>query len=366
MLRMREAYRDQLVAAVAAAGVAALAGPAAAAAALVNVAVTAAGAAAGKLGPRNVAGMGFGQKWSKGRPTGVPAVQILVKKKMDPDKVHKDLLPPPDEMVGGQRIPYDVVEVGQLRPLQGAAPGDFVFPEQPALWGASIGLADDPFNETGTYGCFVYRRPGAGFPNGQNCILSNNHILAKFNRFPIGSTIVQPGNVDAGHGGVRPVARLVAYESLVLDDFQVFGAHYPNLMDAAIAHSSSTQIGTHFHDDRPFDPTPVPAQLGMTVMKEGRTTGFTQGVVDAIDQLVQDLPYTPEGPPYGSFHGQIFIRGAFGQPFSDVGDSGSLVCGLVAGVWRPVGLLMGGNGVISFANPIKEVLDEFGIEIIFA
>lgn len=311
--------------------------------------------ASDKFGPLNIVATSFGQKWTDGRPTGRRGVLVLVRAKADSSRVQAQaLVPPGTESVKGEKVVFDVVEVGDVLPL------GFQTAEKPAPFGSSVGLASGP---TGTLGCRVLWRDG----NGKKCILSNNHVLADVNEAPLGSEIVQPGRADAPNG--RRVGELVKYVPLNLSNSR-FLQSAPNRVDAALAWTSAAQVAPRFHGDFPFDPEPVEFYVGMRVIKEGRTTDYTEGTVRGIDADL-NLPYRTDpfrnpAPPYGYFTGQLLIQADGFQPFSRGGDSGSLVCGLADdGAYHPVGLLFAGNGSnFTWANPIREVFDALDIDYI--
>jgi hypothetical protein len=92
----------------------------------------------------------------------------------------------------------------------------------------------------------------------------------------------------------------------------------------------------------------------MVVQKTGRTTGHTKGKITQMYATVR------VGYPGGSalFEDQLIISPENnGQPFSQPGDSGSLVlCGL-----NPVGLLFAGSDTITIVNPIHPILNRLGV-----
>ena len=104
---------------------------------------------------------------------------------------------------------------------------------------------------------------------------------------------------------------------------------------------------------------------GDAVAKVGRTTGLTRGRVTAFEldnvEIEFDLGFL-------RFDGQIEIEGDGDEPFSDGGDSGSLVvnadlCG--------VGLLFAGGDVggsngrgLTYANPLRTVLDALKVDLL--
>ncbi|MGH7004466.1 MAG: hypothetical protein ACREIP_11010, partial [Alphaproteobacteria bacterium] len=202
--------------------------------------------------------------------------------------------------------------------------------------------------------CFV-RGPGAKAP----LILSNNHVLANENRGKRGDAILQPGAYD---GGRRP-RDVVA----TLEKFVRLKRGQPNLADCATA---------RVVDGIDIEPAVIrdlgrlaglgPAlDEGIAVHKLGRTTGLTRGRVTAIE-LDDVVVAFDEGNL--SFDNQIEIEGAGDLPFSDGGDSGSLI---VDGETRAVGLLFAGgdqggrNGRgLTYANPIGTVLELLEVELL--
>jgi hypothetical protein len=133
--------------------------------------------------------------------------------------------------------------------------------------------------------------------------------------------------------------------------------------------------------------------IGRVVKKSGRTSGFTWGrivgIVDVVvaygagacsvssgnggeDCLVDtDCPSPVAGAcvlvgtGYSTstanpmFVNQLMIQGIAGSAdFSLPGDSGSVI---FTGIDEPVGLLFAGGAATTFANPIRPVLDRFGI-----
>jgi hypothetical protein len=219
----------------------------------------------------------------------------------------------------------------------------------------AIGISVGHFKITaGTLGCFV--RPTRGGPH----ILSNNHVLANENRAKRGDAIIQAGRFD---GGLRPrdvIAKLAKFVTLKPGQ--------ANLVDCAIA---------TLRDTFEFNRTEIrdlgalagvrtaPVDDGTTVHKHGRTTGLTHGRVTAIE--LDDVTVAfDEGNL--SFDDQIEIEGSGDLPFSDGGDSGSLI---VDDSLHAVGLLFAGgdqggsNGRgLTYANPIATVLDQLGVTLL--
>ena len=96
----------------------------------------------------------------------------------------------------------------------------------------------------------------------------------------------------------------------------------------------------------------------MRVLKYGRTTGQTNGRIDAINATV-NVNYG--SPGVARFVNQIIIKPG---NFSAGGDSGSLiVVQKGTDVRSPVGLLFAGGFGITVANPINDILTRFGVTI---
>jgi len=223
--------------------------------------------------------------------------------------------------------------------------------QRPLLIGCSIGHVAVT---AGTLGCFVTPRGG-----GRLFVLSNNHVLANENRGKRGDDIVQPGTLDGGKAPADVVAQL--------GDFIRLKKNGVNLVDCAlgeIAESVASEttklrgfgklsgLGDAFLDE------------GTEVAKLGRTTGLTHGRVTAFE-----LDNVVVGYDLGNlrFDNQVEIEGTGAGPFSDGGDSGSLIVGKDK---RGVALLFAGsdqggaNGQgLTFANPLRAVLDALKVDL---
>lgn len=183
--------------------------------------------------------------------------------------------------------------------------------------------------------------------------LSNNHVFANSNDALIGDDIWQPGAYDGGTSADT-------YSHLT--DFAVidfYGGN--NLMDAAIAITDTSLLSNTTPSDGYGIPssTPVSASVGLSVQKYGRTTGFTQGSVEAINATV-DVCYEGQSicTKLAKFIEQVVIVDG---SFSAGGDSGSLV--VTKQTNQPVALLFAGSSSHTIATPINTVLTEFNVTI---
>ena len=132
----------------------------------------------------------------------------------------------------------------------------------PLIGGISCG---NPRITAGTIGAIVFNKTTC-----KPMILSNWHVLAGASTAAVGENILQPGQFD---GGTQAVATLT---KMMLD----------SRMDAAVATLNGSRghsreilgLGTIGGIDTPT--------LGMNVVKSGRTTAITEGVVDGVSMSV--------------------------------------------------------------------------------
>ncbi len=201
----------------------------------------------------------------------------------------------------------------------------------------------------GTIGCRVKDTLGNVYA------LSNNHIYANQNQAGIGDAVLQPGTYDGGASPADIVGTLFDYEPIV------FSTSASNMIDAAIALTTPQLLGNATASDgygRPKSRTAT-VSLGAKVMKYGRTTGQTSGMVKGINVIV-NVQY--DAGNVARFVDQILIGGG---SFSAGGDSGSLVVLSAKGAndRRPVGLLFAGGNHFAIANPIEAALTRFNVTI---
>jgi hypothetical protein len=295
-------------------------------------------AASGVAPDQNVVGVGVGEQVVDGKPTGVMAVKFFVRVKYPESELSRTTLLPKD--IDG--LPVDVEETGLFRrfaPMPN--PKTKIRPAQP---GCSVGYRD-PANQyimAGTFGALVQDNAG-------KYILSNNHVLADENRLPAGARIFQPGLLDNGNPNTDQVAELTRFVPL---------SAAGNKVDCAIAKVTSAGIVSPavLHIGPPAG-TAV-AAIDMAVHKFGRTTSYTVGQIKSIDT---DVTVNYETGNY-TFHEQIIIVGSASHPFSDAGDSGSLI--LQRGTNHAVGLLFAGSKSHTIANHIADVLQALKVTLV--
>lgn len=207
----------------------------------------------------------------------------------------------------------------------------------------------------GTLGAFVSRRGKSGL-----YILSNNHVLANEDRGKAGDAVLQPGPADSGRVTRHRVGELADWAPLDLAG--------RNAIDAAIARLDRgvpvdrTLLNRQQITLKGVRATPLAP--GDPVVKLGRTTGFTRGIVTAIE--MDDIVVEYETGDL-VFDDQIEIEGAGETGFSAGGDSGSLILdqrGKACALLFSGGDQGGTNGKgLTYANPIASVLETLKLEL---
>jgi len=184
--------------------------------------------------------------------------------------------------------------------------------------------------------------------------LSNNHVYANINSANIGDGVIQPGTADGGSDPADRIGTLAAFQTITFDGS-------PNTIDAAIALTSTANVGTATPADGYGTPSPTTttAFVGQAVKKYGRTTALTTGTVAEINVTV-DVCYVffIVCLQQARFVNQISITP---DAFSAGGDSGSLIVTQAGN--QPVALLFAGGEGRTVGNPIDLVLQRFGVTI---
>lgn len=308
----------------------------------------------------NVVGLAEGIKWKDGKPTGEPALIVLVTHKLDKNQIHSGNLVP--SKLGDMQT--DVLAVGHLFAggdchASNAGIQTLTKRIRPAQGGYSVGHKNIT---AGTIATCVYdilpggtvSPPvhGTGIPS-KYYILSNNHVLANSNAGAIGDAILQPGPYD---GGVDPADRIATLSRFIPISFSPATplASQNNLVDCAIAEGQFHDLNREIYwvgDVRGWRKKAL-VTVGTVVKKTGRTTSFTTGKITAINATV-DVNYG--GGNVARMKDQIVTTN-----MSAGGDSGSLVLTLdnVA-----VGLLFAGSTSSMIANQIENVRALLRVEV---
>jgi len=285
------------------------------------------------------------------------------------DDVKLAVLVQSQEVLGGDAVEQirrisknecDVVFIGRQEPLWTK------LRQRPMKMGASIAPA--PYEKRGTTGFFA--RNAAG----RVVVVSNNHVLAGVNRFPIGTRILQQASKDGGTDPADAVGTLSNYIPLQ------FGG-IANAVDAACAEVDEAVQFDHQTIYGTAEPpvgvgiadfsTIADPKLGLEVLKTGMTTGHTRGrvrFVNVNNYKVNMVPGTDEFK--ARFDGQIMFHAPAGSetPFSSAGDSGSLICDVEG---RPMALLFSGtvstvpvSDRVTGGNPLASVLSQLGLTLL--
>lgn len=288
-----------------------------------------------KLGLENVTGIYIGQKRTgrgKGKPTPHLCVVVEVATKADKARLNKNFRIPETIQVGDTYVLTDVQVAKKIKPQGAVGGGDSCGLERPTPKGY----------ERGTLGCFCTILDDDGERWG--CLLTNSHVIGDF----LGAGVQANDEIHHPSG---PNGRRIGY----------YLKSGPADVDAALAFTSKSAVDLtkHHLEIAPGlgDPT-----SGDTVLTYGAMTGeVREGVVvqTGMEKMVQ---YTV---------GNRVIRDAFtikprfgGSPFSQAGDSGSLITD--AGTDQAVGLLIGGEGALTVAQRLHYVCDRLDIEEILS
>jgi hypothetical protein len=283
----------------------------------------------GGLGLENIQAVGVGLKSTAGNYTGDLAVKVYVTEKAPLGKL-ASAATIPDEVNG---YPTDVEAIGEITAFTYKAR----YP-RPVPCGVSCGHLKIT---AGTIGCLMV------LDNNRLCLLSNNHVLANQNNAQQGNPIVQPGRYDNGQMPHDLIG--------VLERFVQINFPGPNLVDAAAAWTSFRLVKPQ-HVTYRMNPLPLAPSLLLPVMKNGRTTQATLGVITG---LWVDNVRVGYGSGVAVFNDQLVIQGIGGKTFSAGGDSGSVI--VSARTHQPVGLLFAGSSTHTIANPIGLVMRQLGI-----
>lgn len=214
--------------------------------------------------------------------------------------------------------------------------------------GSSVTAA--PIHAAGTLGCLVER---GGVLYG----LTNNHVTGDCNHTVIGMHILSPAPFDAAPSGPAPraIGRHHSLEPLQSGDprqvqLQDLDLALFEINDPALV---SSMQGAYF--DTPA--THVDPSGGMRVKKVGRTTGITSGTVIGYYATPVAIPY--KGTQFAStvyFRDVWGIEGENDSPFSEPGDSGSLV--VTEDGTNAVGVIFAGSQNVSLMLPFSKVVQK--------
>ncbi|AJT69244.1 DNA/RNA non-specific endonuclease [Streptomyces chattanoogensis] len=296
----------------------------------------------GYLSDPNVSSIGIGYKEKNGAPSKELALQFTVDKKVRPeemDGLETVEIPAFIDIGGGVEVPTDVVS-RSYKPhfLLVDEPET---PERqkrvnPVRPGVSVGNVKV---SAGTLGCIVFDRN-----DGAPCVLSNWHVL-NGRKGELGDKVVQPGKADDSRIEQNRLGMLRR-------------AHLGTVGDCAVSTITDRDFAMDILDLGVAPAMLGEPQIGDKVVKSGRTTGVTHGVVHRPFVKVS-INY---GPGIGIREIECFEIGpdpkhpADNDEISLPGDSGS-VWMFTTGTGKPrdvmAGLHFGGEGD---ADPVDRAL----------
>jgi hypothetical protein len=226
---------------------------------------------------------------------------------------------------------------------------------RPLLIGASVGHVKIT---AGTIGAFVTR-------GSATYILSNNHVLANEGRGRAGDRVLQRAPFDGGRQA-DAVARLRFWVELKKSGRNIVDAALAEI-DAGVTCDVSRLRQLVKGGDRALAGVgPSFVDEGESVFKLGRTTGATEGRITAFDLDNVVVNYDAGNL---RFDNQIEIEGAGTTPFSDGGDSGSMI---VNAEMKAIALLFAGSDIggsnglgLTYANPMGRVLQDLKATLLF-
>jgi endonuclease G len=222
------------------------------------------------LQDKNISSIGIGYKNVNGKPTNEIAIQFTVDVKAAPESLKslKTTEIPKTINVDGIEVPTDVVERSFVPSFKLVKETEVELrksrmdPVQPGL---SIAITTET---AGTIGTIVFDKK-----DGTPYMLSNWHVLHG-NRGHIGDDIVQPGPFDDNRIHLNRVGKLVR-------------SHLGAAGDCAIANIEDRKFDNIiFELGVKVDLLGEP-ELGDKVIKSGRTTGVTHGIVTRVNTMVK-------------------------------------------------------------------------------
>ena len=266
------------------------------------------------------------------------------------------------------KIETDVVETAPIQLLQ-AEKYDRTIKWRPAPGGVSCGHKDIT---AGTLGMIVRK-------NGEQFILSNNHVLANVNRGQISDSIYQPGSYHGGKevdtiaelsefirirvvgesdcligGSVSSVFNFLA--KILGRKTRLYSKVIPeNIVDCALAKPLHSNDVSHNILEIGYPVKVIEPSVGLRIKKSGCTTAVTHGEISDINAGAN---VSMGNGDIAIFIDQILIE----KPgFSAGGDSGSII--LSEDGNNVIGLLFAGNNTLTLANKFTNVVSELELDL---
>lgn len=213
----------------------------------------------------NISSIGIGYKVKNGKTTDAISVQFTVKRKSLPELLEAagtEPIPKSFE-IDGVVVPTDVLERTYETSHQlvaEAASSSRKTRLNPIVPGVSVA---HPKVSAGTIGCIVFDRN-----HGAPYVLSNWHVLNGPSG-ALGDDIVQPGPADDNRVHLNRMGKLIR-------------SHLGHAGDCAVASIEDRQMKAEILDLAVKPEQLAEVELGDKVIKSGRTTGVTHGIVRRI------------------------------------------------------------------------------------
>ncbi|MPQ45014.1 hypothetical protein [Clostridium tarantellae] len=297
----------------------------------------------------HVVGVGMGYKCINECMTNELSIHVLVEKKVSSDSLNCCSMIPRDY----KNIKTDVIEVGSKNRestensenvFLGTAPTGLPQRKRPLEGGYGISVINST-NSTGTIGCVVTR-------GSKYYVLSNNHVLAGYNDFPIGAKFIQPGGDDKGKYPEDFVATLSDFIPLY---FKSGSAVPENYVDAAIAEITNPSLKSNKIALVGAIKGVAAPVLNENIKKVGTTSGLTKGKIVTVG--------TTANVKYDNGKTAFFKDQVLAGLYNKGGDSGSIILNEKD---EAIGLLMSGGGPnykTCIFNNIQNVLKALKINI---
>ena len=274
----------------------------------------------------NITSVGIGYKKKNGKPTKEIAIQFTVEQKAEPEQLERlnTTLIPKSINIGGVEVPTDVIQrkfAVEYRLVAETQASDRKRRIDPIFPGVSVANVRE---SAGTIGCIVYDRT-AGTPY----ILSNWHVLHG-PKGVIGDEIVQPGPHDDNRMHLNHLGKLVR-------------SHLGHAGDCAVATIEDREFRPSIMELKVVMEKLGDPELGDKVVKSGRTTGVTHGIVSRIHVITKidyggstgeqevggfEIELDPDMPPD---NGEVSMGGDSGSVWlfkSDTGKPTNIIAGL--------------------------------------
>lgn len=263
--------------------------------------------AQGFLDDPNITSVGIGYKRTEGKETSELALQFSVRTKAVPESLPQlgTKLIPKTVTVGGEEFPTDVIEreyKPSYRKVQAFAKDERRVRADPVSPGVSVG---NVHTSAGTLGTFVRDRHTSRI-----VMLSNWHVLHGASA-AVGADIVQPGKFDDNAVERNRIGKLLR-------------SHLGPAGDCAIASIAGRKFDNTILQLGVSCRTIGDPQLGDRVVKSGRTTGVTYGIVTRLEVNTRMTYHGGPTAIIGGFEiGPDPKRPAPDNEISRGGDSGS-------------------------------------------